>query len=370
MEVAYADLERLPGGAYTKAGLRGHPGIEEGQALLVEALGGVDAGGLAALDLSARGGAAAVALHEAGARVTATDPSAAALRALSAAAASAGFAVHAGPAGALEGPFDLVLAIPPADRGSLAVRTTLAEAARLARPGGRLLVAGEKNRGFERYLREAREVFGDGEVVERSRGWRAASLERSGRPAPVPPEPAAFAFDARGRRLDARALPGAFSGRGLDAATELLLRHLPAVAGRRALDLGCGWGAIGVPLALEGASVTMLDDDLPSVLSARATLEANAAAARVLHSDVDSALEPADRFGLVVTNPPFHVGARLVLDVALEFVAAAARRLERGGELWLVANHFLPYERPMAAVGGVREVARERGFKLLVARRP
>lgn len=41
---------------------------------------------------------------------------------------------------------------------------------------------------------------------------------------------------------------GVFSREGLDAGTRILLEALPPLAGR-VLDLGCGWGALGLTLA-------------------------------------------------------------------------------------------------------------------------
>ncbi|HEX2864904.1 MAG TPA: methyltransferase, partial [Deinococcales bacterium] len=230
-----------------------------------------------------------------------------------------------------------------------------------------VLLAGEKDRGFERYLKGAREVIGPAEVVERHRGWRVALAERSDSPAPPPPAPATFGLELRGRALDFEALPGVFSSGKLDRATGLLLSALPPGAGRRVLDIGCGGGPLAVALAAEGAAVTALDDDLNAVAATRASLARNGLAGSVRHSDVDGALEPDERFDLIVANPPFHVGSRVVLDVPAEFVKAAGRRLAPGGEFWLVANDFLPYEPLLRAIGPVGTAARSGGFKVLLA---
>jgi 16S rRNA (guanine1207-N2)-methyltransferase len=131
------------------------------------------------------------------------------------------------------------------------------------------------------------------------------------------------------------------------------------------LDIGAGYGALGVTLALQGATVTMLESDAPSVQSCVDTLALNSVTGTVLHSDVDARLESNARFDWVVMNPPFHVGRDLKLEVALEFIAAAGRRVKSGGELWLVANHFLPYEPALASLGVLEVVTVERGFKLL-----
>jgi 16S rRNA (guanine1207-N2)-methyltransferase len=76
------------------------------------------------------------------------------------------------------------------------------------------------------------------------------------------------------------------------------------------------------------------------------------------------------RYDLVVTNPPFHRGREEDVDLGRAFLAAAARALRAGGELWLVANRHLPYEAALARdFAQVREVAAAQGFKVVVARK-
>ncbi|WP_309571721.1 methyltransferase, partial [Deinococcus sp.] len=74
-------------------------------------------------------------------------------------------------------------------------------------------------------------------------------------------------------------------------------------------------------------------------------------------------------FEIILSNPPFHVGRGVVLDVAREFIAAAVRRLRPGGSVYIVANDPLPYEDALAAVGSVTELVRSGGFKVLRAMR-
>ena len=106
-----------------------------------------------------------------------------------------------------------------------------------------------------------------------------------------------------------------------------------------------------------------LDDDLVSCASARAN------GLEVVHSDVDEALPPNSHYDTIISNPPFHLGGSVVLEVAKAFVCAAQVRLARGGRFFLVANTFLPYEPLLADL--FTEVHRlDRGaYKVLIARR-
>jgi 16S rRNA (guanine1207-N2)-methyltransferase len=395
--MGYFDPIKLDTGSFSKPGMRGHPYLEATQALLLEVLYDVDLEAVtSALDLTAQGGALALALSGRGISVAVSESSCAAASALE----------RIIPElktfdGDLEVGADLVSLILPADKGNAIVRELLRLALKHTHPGGRCLIAGDKDRGFERYFKEARTNFGHGEILERSKGLRVALLTKTGpeqhletgsenieadeiEPEKLPenlpernltehvpnhPESESFSLEARGQRLECLALPGVFSSGKFDLASKLLLEHLPNGNGKTVLDIGCGYGLLGGFMALEGANVTMLEDDSRSVESSKRTLELNRLSGRVLWSDVDSKLEKNARFDLIITNPPFHVGSDLILDVALEFIRAIERHLAPGGQAWLVANHFLPYERELGRIGPVREVAKAKGFKVLMVQR-
>ncbi|RJF73561.1 class I SAM-dependent methyltransferase [Deinococcus cavernae] len=253
------------------------------------------------------------------------------------------------------------------DRGNAYALAQVAWAHANTPPGGTLYIAGDRDKGFDRYVRAAGAAFGTGETVARDGGMRVAKLVR--RPGPTPPLPPAETYEEDG--LKVVGLPGVFSAAKPDRATALLLRELEGLdfSGQRVLDLGCGTGLIGAWAAKRGAEVTLVDADLQSVRSAQATLDANGLAGEVLHSDVGAEL--GERlFDVILTNPPFHVGRGVVLDVAREFIASANRHLKPGGTLYVVANEPLPYEKPLADVGNVEERVREAGFKVLKVKKP
>ena len=362
---SYFQVKQFEDGSYTKPGVRGFPYLDPAQALLLETLNQLELSG-SVLDLTARGGALALEFHKQGLEVAALETSQAAIRALKLTARETSFAVlEPEKVFELGRQFDLVCLILPADRGSALVRFWLERAFYFTKPGGRVLVTGDKDKGFERYFKEAKSFFGNAEILERSKGLRVGILEKSLTEKPVRPESERFTIEAQGLKLECEAMPGVFSSGKLDAASKVLLEHLPNPSGKTVLDIGAGYGALGGLLALEGAKVTMLEDDWFSVKSIERMIELNNLNARVLHSDVDSSLEKTAKFDLIVMNPPFHVGKDVILDVALEFIQAAGRHLEPGGEIWVVANHFLPYEQTLSSLGRVREVARKNGFKVL-----
>ncbi|MDM7325037.1 MAG: methyltransferase [Thermus sp.] len=271
-----------------------------------------------------------------------------------------------------ENAYHLVVLALPAGRGTAYVRATLVAAARALRMGGRVYLAGDKNKGFERYFKEAQSLLGYGTVLKREGPVRVALLEKEKEAPPLPPLWHQFQTRLLEETFTFFHLPGVFSAGKVDKASVLLLKALTAelgndLKGKSILDLGAGYGALTLPLARMGGEVTALEDDLVSVLSLRRSLAEARLSAHVHHSDVDEALTEGEKFDMIVTNPPFHVGGAVILDVAQAFVEAAAARLRLGGGFFLVANPFLKYEPLLEArFGGFRTLLVQE-YKVLFA---
>jgi 16S rRNA (guanine1207-N2)-methyltransferase len=135
------------------------------------------------------------------------------------------------------------------------------------------------------------------------------------------------------------------------------------------LDIGCGWGAIGLVAAQQGAAqVDLIDVSLPAAAAAaRNIAAAGLTNARALPSDALSAVAN-ERYDLIVTNPPFHAGKAVDHDAALAFIAEARDLLTPRGRLLVVANAFIRYERAMQGrYGSVETLAEDRRYHLLQA---
>lgn len=272
------------------------------------------------------------------------------------------------------GSFDVAVVDVPSGR-KFARRWLLTAHAAL-KPGGYLYLAGPKAEGIESVVGDARALFGQGATLAfRDHNRIAVATKQAGvtpphwatEPGIAPGTWQEFTATLDGTPLRIASLPGIFSSEGLDDGTAFLLAHLGVRSGERVLDVGCGWGAIGLAAARGGAgAVDMIDSSLPAIAAARR----NSAAAGVdnasaFPSDALSALGD-QRYDLIVTNPPFHAGKGVSYDAAGAFIADARNHLTSRGRFLLVANAFIRYERAMREhFATVEVVAEDRRYHVL-----
>jgi 16S rRNA (guanine1207-N2)-methyltransferase len=256
------------------------------------------------------------------------------------------------------GAFDIALIMVPNDRKL--TRRWLVEAYAALRPGGELYIAGANDHGIRSVIGDAEALFGSAHVLGYKHGNRVAQARKAidvkdlpgwaGEPGIAPDSWYTFEAHARGYTFHLRSLPGVFAYDRVDAGTALLLEVLPIPLGARVLDVGCGYGIIGLAAARLGAAqVELVDVNLLAVAAAGANILHNRIAqARAFASD-GVPEGAARRYDLVVSNPPFHVGKSVDGDIARAFIERAQQALVPGGQLILVANQFLRYDQVLRA---------------------
>lgn len=160
---------------------------------------------------------------------------------------------------------------------------------------------------------------------------------------------------------------GVFSRTKLDRGTELLLEALEVGPRERILDLGCGYGALGIVAARlsEGGHVILTDVNERAVALARQNIAAN----QIRNAEVrlGPLYEPVEgiAFDRVISNPPIRAG-RAIVD---RIVADAPVHLVAGGSLWLVARTRQGADalrsRMEEAFGNAAVAKRGSGYKVL-----
>ena len=144
--------------------------------------------------------------------------------------------------------------------------------------------------------------------------------------------PVPCAFPYRGHGLSFMTDAGVFSKGELDAGSRLLLDALPTLQGD-VLDIGCGWGAIGIAVAKANkqARVTMLDVNRRALGLCQENCLRNGVTAEILESDGMAAVL-GRKFDAIITNPPIRAGKQVIYKM----FADAAARLNAEGALYLV----------------------------------
>ena len=178
-----------------------------------------------------------------------------------------------------------------------------------------------------------------------------------------------FSFAFEGRTLSFTTDAGVFSKGHVDPGTLLLARSLPADLAGRALDLGCGWGAMTVMTLSNHPDVrmTMADVNERALDLAVRNVRQNGMQAQAVLSDGFEKIEGL--FDAVITNPPIRAGKAVIYAMFEQ----ARSHLKPGGKLYLVvrkqqgAPSALKYLKTLYARAEV--IARDGGYWVMECQR-
>ena len=137
----------------------------------------------------------------------------------------------------------------------------------------------------------------------------------------------------RGHALRFETDSGVFSRTELDRGTEVLLDSLPENVSGSVLDMGCGWGIIGVAIGKHwpATTITMADINQRACDLSRKNARHNGVAAQVIESDGYEKIL-GQTYDLILQNPPIRAGKAVIYQM----FADASDCLNPEGELWLV----------------------------------
>ncbi|HLR65885.1 class I SAM-dependent methyltransferase [Virgibacillus alimentarius] len=161
---------------------------------------------------------------------------------------------------------------------------------------------------------------------------------------------------------------GVFSKNEVDFGTRLLIEQFkpPAIEGDF-LDLGCGYGPIGIVLADNNRNRNVVMSDVNEraiMLAVQNANQNNISNAEFVQSDRFTNLRQRS-FGAVITNPPIRAGKKIVHKMFEDSKCA----LCKNGDLWVVIQKKQGAPSAMDKMeeifGNVEVVARKKGYFIL-----
>ncbi len=157
---------------------------------------------------------------------------------------------------------------------------------------------------------------------------------------------------------------GVFSKGELDYGTYLLLTTVLNLDIKgKVLDLGCGYGAIGVVISkLKNTKVTMVDVNKRAVHLSKMNVSDNKCDCLIINSD--GYLNVSDKFDYIITNPPIRVGKTKLYELMID----SKNYLNENGVIYLVirkeqgAKSFI---KDMSEYYNVNVLEKSKGFYII-----
>lgn len=156
-----------------------------------------------------------------------------------------------------------------------------------------------------------------------------------------------------------------FSPNSIDAGTQAMLSVIDFLPNDKVLDLGCGYGVVGILAGkLIGAeNVVMCDISKHALECAKMNSHLNNVSnIKIKRSDGYQNVEESD-FTLILSNPPYHAD----FCIPKHFIEGAFRKLALGGKLVMVTKRLDWYKNKLISVFGGVKIHEIDGYYVFVA---
>lgn len=174
-----------------------------------------------------------------------------------------------------------------------------------------------------------------------------------------------FNQSIKGMELCFETDPSVFSPSAVDRGTLAMLSETEFMPGDKVLDLGCGYGVVGILAAKQiGPDRVVLCDISPEAVQL-AKYNGGLNGANSLDVRLSDGLEniPERDFTLIMSNPPYHTD----FSVAKHFIEDGFRRLCIGGRMVMVTKRLDWYRNKLTAVFGGVKVVQKDGYYIFTA---
>ena len=161
---------------------------------------------------------------------------------------------------------------------------------------------------------------------------------------------------------------GVFSKDKVDFGSRLLIENYFSHGRKniKFLDLGCGYGLIGITMAkIMSCDVTMVDVNKRAVHLANMNIKSNGVSANCFESNIYENI--TEKYDVIMTNPPIRAGKAIVL----EFLRNAKDYLNENGELWVVMKKDHGVKSAMKSIEDLYKIEvidKSKGFYIFIAK--
>lgn len=157
----------------------------------------------------------------------------------------------------------------------------------------------------------------------------------------------------KGIEIQLKTMERLFSPKSIDRGTLAMLSVLNLKDDDKVLDLGCGYGIVGIYVAkvIGAKNVVMADIDGIAVEMAKENAELNGVSQiKVVQGDAFESIEDSD-FTVILSNSPYHTD----FSVPKKFIEKGFNRLRIGGKMYMVTKRKEWYKNKLISIfGGVK----------------
>jgi 16S rRNA G1207 methylase RsmC len=173
----------------------------------------------------------------------------------------------------------------------------------------------------------------------------------------------------RGNNLKFQTGSGVFAIGKIDKGTLVLINNCIIESNWEILDLGCGYGPVGIAIAkaFPETKVLMTDINERAIKLIRRNVHLNNIYnAKIRKSNIYSNIK--EKFNTIIANPPQLAGK----EICFEMIEKAKDHLKKGGLLQIVARHKKggkSLEAKMKEVfGNVEAIAKKSGYRVYISK--
>ncbi len=166
-----------------------------------------------------------------------------------------------------------------------------------------------------------------------------------------------------GNKIKLLTSSGLFSSKRVDKGTKILVENAIMNSDWKVLDLGCGYGVVGISIKkkFQETKVTLLDVNERALLYSKKNAQQNNVEVIIVNKLTE------EKFNTVLLNPPQSAGKK----ICFELFELARNHLETKGLFQIVARHKKggkTFENKMKELfGNVKTIAKESGYRIYVS---